>query len=387
MRRSIGLIISCILVVSLGLVSQETAENEIQLNFNGYFDNFNVYVLYPSISFTKRVSGSTSVTGRYLVDAISSASMKSVIRVDGVSSATNRANGGTDSTPEELRHEMGLGISQQLGKGILSVNGIYSTEHDYTSSTLAANFSYPFAKQNTTVQLGVVHSWDKVFPQTRDWKRSKNVLALSGGITQVLSKKMVAQLDFSYMDMSGMLADVYQVVTIIYPQEREAVNYEPVHPDSRSRKAIGLRTKNKISGSASLELGYRYYWDDWDVTSHTVSGMFQQYMKNRKITLGLGVRNYSQGRAYFFKPDYTVPERLMTVDSTLDSGYSWEFKLSARLSGTLVKMLVPSSWNREKFDFNLKFTLYHRHTDTPNWHSRNQNLYAYLTSIGFRYRY
>ncbi len=50
--------------------------NETQVNFSGYFDNFNVQVYYPSISITKRVSGSTSINGRYLVDMITAASIR-----------------------------------------------------------------------------------------------------------------------------------------------------------------------------------------------------------------------------------------------------------------------------------------------------------------------
>ena len=312
--------------------------------------------------------------------------MKSVIRADGVSSATNKDHGGRDSTPEEFRSELGLGITQKIGAGTVSVNGIYSTEHDYTSSTLAASLAYPFAKQNTTLQLGVVKSWDKVFPETRNWKRSKDVLALSGGLTQVLSKRMLAQLQYSYVDMSGFLSDSYMVVTIIDPVALSATHYEPIHPDSRIRQAVSLRTKNKLGSSASLELGYRYYWDDWEIDSHTVFGTLQHYLAGKKVILGLGVRNYTQTRAFFFKPDYTIPESLMSVDSNLDSGYTWEFRISSKFNGTFFRKLLPS-WNHDKFSVDFSFSLYHRHTDTPNWHSRNNNLYAYLTSIGFRYRF
>ncbi len=239
MRRSIGLVITGLvitglLVISPWLFTRQLPEDEIQVTFNGYFDNFRVVVFYPSIYLTKKISDSTSVTGRYLVDAVSAASVKSRDGVDGVTSATRRDHGGPESTPDELRHEIGLGITQRISKGTLALNTIFSTEHDYTSAALAGQFSYPLARQNTILQLGLVKSWDRVFPQTRDWTKKKDVLVLSGGITQVLSKKMIAQLEFSYTDMSGMLTDVYQVVTIIYPQLEAALHYEPNHPDQRA---------------------------------------------------------------------------------------------------------------------------------------------------------
>ena len=48
MRKAILIIIvvTCsLLIVSLGLISQEVPENEIQFNINTYFDNFNVNVI------------------------------------------------------------------------------------------------------------------------------------------------------------------------------------------------------------------------------------------------------------------------------------------------------------------------------------------------------
>ncbi len=64
-----------------------------------------------------------------------------------------------------------LGFAQLIGNGILTADGIYSTESDYTSSTLIGNFTQYFAENNTSVQLGIVRSWDKVFPKTVTWKK------------------------------------------------------------------------------------------------------------------------------------------------------------------------------------------------------------------------
>ncbi len=376
----------CCLVLAPQLNTQNVPEDELQIIFNGYFDSFHVNVLYPSISLTKRVSGSLSINGRYVVDAVSAASMKSRFDVDGISSATHRDHGGSESSPDELRHEFNVGLTQKLGKGTVSVNGIYSTEHDYTSTTLTGRINYPFAKNNTTIGLGVVKSWDKVFPQTRNWKKDKDVLTLSASITQVLGRKMIAQADFSYTDMSGMLTDVYQVVTIIYPDQLAAIHYEPVHPSERERKAVGLRFKNLIAPLTSLELGYRYYWDTWDITSHTISGKLQKMFAARRLTLGLALRYYTQTRASFFKPTYMVPEPLMSVDSKLDSGQSWDAGLSAHINGRLFGKGF-FGMKRENMDLTLNLNIYHRRTDSPDWHSRSKTLTAVITGIGLRYRF
>ena len=369
----------------LGARGQELPDEEVQVSLNGYFDNFRVNVLYPSVSLTKHVGETTSLTGRYLVDVISAASIKSRFEVDGVTSATSNEHGGSQGGLDEVRHEVGLGITQLLSKATLTLNGLYSTEHDYTSKTLALQLSYPFARNNTVVQLGLVRSWDKVFPQTRTWTRDKQVFTLSGGLTQVLGRRLIAQLDVSYTQNDGLLSDAYQVVTIV--RDAAVSTFEPVHPGHRTRKAIGLRVNYKLASPSALQLGYRYYWDDWEVRSHTVSTRYQHRLSSG-VRLGLGVRTYVQSKAFFFEPDYSDPMPLMAVDSKLDKGYSTAFQFDVVFGGSSLDRVPVLAWFADqKMEFNLKFNLYRRHTAFPDWHSRFKNLYAYVISLGYRYRF
>ena len=41
-------------------MAQDLPADEVQVNVSGYFDSFNVSVVYPNLSFTRRVSESTS---------------------------------------------------------------------------------------------------------------------------------------------------------------------------------------------------------------------------------------------------------------------------------------------------------------------------------------
>lgn len=382
MGKIAPLVIGMLCWSALCAFGQELPDDEVQVNLNGYFDNFRVNIIYPSVSVTKSVSETTSLTGRYLVDAISAASMKSTFQVDGVTSATSRTHGGGEGGLDEVRHEVGVGITQLLGSATLSVNGLYSTEHDYTSRTIATSMAYPFARNNTVVQLGLVRSWDQVAPQTRTWTRDKDVWTLSAGLTQVLGKRLIAQVDGSYAENDGFLSDAYQVVTIL--QNNTVRTFEPVHPDRRTRKAIGLRTNYKLAQPSALQLGYRYYWDDWDVTSHTVNALYQHRLPSGLI-LGVGVRSYLQSKAYFFKPEYTEPEPFMTVDSKLNEAYSTELQFRATFGGTSLQSIpVLSLLANEHVALTTKLNVYFRHTASADWHSRYANLYAYILSIGYR---
>ena len=397
-------------------VSQELPADELQLNLSGYFDSFDVNVTYPSIALTGKVSETTSLTGRYLVDMITAASIHgggSVLRsgeneteddergerdfdklakaggpkqVDAITAASVGTGGvggsGGREGPsfDDVRHEFNLGVTQLLAGSQVMLNGIYSTERDYTSSTLAGKISRAFALKNTVLELGFVHSWDHVFPVTKDWTRDKNVITYSLNISQILSQWALIQFLTSYMENNGYLADAYQQVPV-GPAEN-AVLYDPVHPQKRVRRAAGTNLKFRLNSSSSLETGYRYYWDSWDVISHTISANFMTYL-SQHVIFDLGWRHYLQSRAYFFKSEYLQPEPLMTVDVKLDDLYSDELQLGLTLRGGKGQDYLPFLTS-EKVQYHLGLNIYHRHTQTGYWYNGEKNLLAANFNIGLR---
>ena len=375
--------------------------NETQVNFSGYFDNFKVSVLYPSISITKKVSESTSITGRYLVDMITAASIRSsgpsssttasLSKVDAVTAASSRTSGGggggeseyTGPTFDEVRHEFNFGMAHTFGKGILAADGIYSTESDYTSSTIIGNFTQYFAENNTSIQLGIVRSWDKVFPKTKNWKKNKNVTTFNANFSQIISKGLIVQLLSSYTDNNGLLSDNYQLVPITINGADSL--FDPIHPDLRIRRAAALSLKYRLNGESSLQIGYRYYWDSWDINASTYSANYERYLSEHVI-MGLGWRSNFQTQAFFFKPKYSAPEQYMTTDIKLDAGYSNELQLNLTLLGGEGEDFLPFLEDeRVQYIFNLNFYL--RHTNSPYWFNNSNNMFATDFNIGIRYRY
>ena len=364
--------------------AQTLPQDELQVNMNGYTDNFRVNVIYPTISLTKSLGSATSLNARYLIDAISSASMKSHFEVDGISSATRLEHGG-GGLIDEVRHQFGAGVTQLVSDATVSINGIYGAEADYTSTTLATQLSVPFAKNNTIVQAGFVRSRDRVSPENRTWNRSLDVTTWSGGLTQVLGRRFILQLDASYTQNRGFQSDSYMVVSIIGSDKIST--FEPAHPDARDRKAIGLRANYKLDARNALKLGYRYYSDDWDVRSHTATAHLD-HRYDSGVVVGTGLRLYSQSDAFFFQSGYDSFQEFMTVDSKLDIGYSAEFEIEAIWTGpSLMRIPVLGAIFNDRVDLTTRFDFYVRHTDSPNWHSRFRTLYAYILSLGYRYRF
>ena len=387
--------------------AQELPPDEFQINFSGYFDSFDVNVLYPSISLTRKVSETTSITGRYLVDMITAASIRGSSgggtpseeddddfdklakttgkkKVDAITAASVSAGGySEDPAFDDVRQEFNLGITHLIGGNRISLNGIYSTERDYTSSTLAGTISRDFALKNTTVELGFVRSWDQVFPVTKDWTHNKNVVSYSLNFSQLISRYALIQFLTSYMENNGYLSDAYNQISIGPPDA--PVLYDPIHPDNRIRRAVGTRLKFRLDPTSSMQIDYRYYWDSWEVSSHTISASYMTHLSPHVI-FELGLRHYLQSRAYFFKPEYFQAEPLMTVDIKLDKSYSNDLQLELIIDGGRGQDYLPFLTS-EKVQYILGLNIYQRQTETGYWYNGDTNLLATNFNIGLRYRF
>jgi Protein of unknown function (DUF3570) len=368
--------------------AQQLPANEVQVNFSSYFDDFHVTVFYPSVFVTKKISETTSITGRYLVDMISAASTKgykAVPGIDVVTSASNKNGKSKIGSPlfGEVRHEFNIGFAQLVGNGILTFDGLYSTEHDYTSSTLIGNFKKYFAENNTSVELGIVRSWDKVFPSTKNWKKDKNIITFNANFAQVISKRLILRLLTTYSERSGLLSDNYLLVPIsVYGIDSL---FDPVHPDLRIRRAAALSLKYRLNEKSSLQLEDRYYWDTWDIKANTVSLNYKRYL-SKYIIFGVGWRGNFQTKAFFFKTRYTNSDKYRTVDIKLDDGFSNEIQLDLILNGGATRNFLPFlDDNRVQYILNLIF--YSRHTDSPYWFNHSRNLFSMDINLGIRYRY
>jgi hypothetical protein len=78
----------------------------------------------------------------------------------------------------------------------------------------------------------------------------------------------------------------------------------------------------------------------------------------------------------------------MTVDSKLNSCVSDEFQFKVEIQSGLLKtipLLKMLAVDNSAFLADVDF--YRRRTPTPDWFSRYRNLYAYILSFGWRYRF
>lgn len=200
-----------------------------------------------------------------------------------------------------------------------------SDEYDYTSVGGNARISRDFNGRNTTVSAGVAFAADDLDPvggapiplsemleegnlSNKRGSETKDVTDFLLGLTQVVSRRMIVQVNYSYSDASGYLTDPYKLLSVIDPVTGDPVmgpsggldlyRYES-RPDSRTKQSVFTKAKYHLERDI-VEVSYRYMTDDWDIDSHTVDFRYTWNFGNRRY-LQPHVRYYTQTAAEFFR--------------------------------------------------------------------------------------
>jgi hypothetical protein len=240
---------------------------------SGYGDTDAVYVASPTISFTVSDDlAGWSVGGRYLVDAVSAAS------VDIVSTASSKWT--------ELRH-VGAANAEIKGGGVgLAVSGSISREPDYLSVGGGGVLSFEVLDKNVTPFLGGSYTHDDVGRTGLDhrfWNTQTQVGA-QGGATFVVDRGTIASISMDAIFERGYLAKPYRYIPLFAPGvaaevgpgastarvNRLRIDQRPVDavPNARDRFALTGRIAHRFDGS-TIRFDERAYRDSWGLLAST----------------------------------------------------------------------------------------------------------------------
>lgn len=218
-----------------------------------------------------------------------------------------------------------IGWSQPLfGIDQVGASFSYSSERDYSSLTFSGRLAQDFNDHNSTLNLSVNFEDDTSTPyggvptpmtaMNGQWKSSsskgRTQTDVVVGLTEVMSRRWLAQLNVSYGISSGYQNDPYRIVSVVDPATGEPVmqtdsnNNTEVYalyenrPGSRTRQSVYL--DNKFDFDPVIpELSLRYYSDSWGITSETAE--FSSKVKLfGSFYVTPNVRWYQQTAASFF---------------------------------------------------------------------------------------
>jgi hypothetical protein len=281
-----------------------------------------------------------------------------------------------DDTFRDSRVAVTAGWQQPLGRlYAINVGASASVEFDYTHVGVNAKISRDFNKRNTTLSAGLAFAQDSLDPvggaplgltQMRNAvdddddegdgdgnrgngraEENKDILDFVFGVTQVLSKNLLVQVNYSYSDSSGYLNDPYKILSVVDGTSGDAVpiaqipgingpshlNFYEHRPDSRRKHSLYSQAKYYMDGTV-LDASYRYMTDDWEIDSHTVDLRLRWPVGSGKY-LEPHLRFYTQSAAELYRlnlidgdalPEYASADyRLGDFDAiTLGLKYGWK---------------------------------------------------------------
>lgn len=228
------------------------------------------------------------------------------------------------------RSELAIGSRYYLINGSVGGSIGYSEENDYRARYFTFSAERSFNNEMTTVSVGVSHSSDELFPSDAELfnrishadKRSNSAIL---SISQIVNQFSTFQMALNLTELSGFLSDPYKL--------------RDVRPDNKTQLALTGSYRHFLTGvDAALHSNYRYYHDDFGISSHTLDLAWYQNISDG-WQLVPTLRYYSQSAADFYTniDDFQKP---------LTHYQSSDYRLSAygALSGGLGLIARFGNW-------------------------------------------
>ncbi len=356
-----------ILTCSVLSISSLLAEDYINVQYINYNeDNGRTTILAPSVEINKNFGTDYVLNLSYVADTLSgatptyfdsssgaSASSKGVvaeenIKYDNIDYKDERQAGGIMLTKRfESRNELTVGAN-------------VSREYDYNANELSAEYLFYLDKsKNQSISIGASYQQNEILINC---KFSKDGCDGSSGPSEIVDGSSGASEIMDLKVMSGEIAFTkilnktsFIKTSLFYAQEDGYLNNPYMGIIRNSNTNIKITQENKpnkrvsygslmqyskaLGKKISTVSSFRWYYDDWNIASITVSSeMYYEFTKS--FTTGIGARYYTQSRAKFYnsRKDYFSDEKYASSDRRMSQFYAInyklynEFKITDRLS-------------------------------------------------------
>lgn len=209
----------------------------------------------------------------------------------------------------EQRDAVNSELTYFFDEASLNLGGGFSQERDYTSRFVSSNLSWDFNKKLTTLNLGASVAFDVIEPSNFNadcgincHKTSQQYLI---GLSQILDKNSLLQLNMTVNYSEGYLSDPYKTVWFY-----DDLTVSDIQNDKRPKSKMQfawlaqyVRHFENLN-NAALHADYRFTTDDWGINSHTTELSWHQPIGDG-FQLIPRFRYYSQDNADFYAPVFS----------------------------------------------------------------------------------
>jgi len=223
--------------------------------------------------------------------------------------------------------------------------------------------------------------------------KGRNTYTGSISFSQILSKKMQISLFADIVQQNGWLSNPMQRVyfkdrpNFYIGKANDIPRYTSYKnqgvfqladdierlPNSRIKFPIGMRLNYYINEYLVLKTYYRYYFDDWGITSQTANIELPVKIAE-KFTLYPSYRYYTQTEADYFAPyeAHLTTEKFYTSDYDLSAFNSNQYGFGIRYTDIFAKGSI--------------FNLFLKQADLKySYYKRNTNFHFNIVSLGFKF--
>jgi hypothetical protein len=291
---------------------EDTARKHAALEIASYTDSDHVTVFTPSVTFGVDNTSGASLSGSYLVDVVSAAS------VDIVSTASQRwqeVRQAGDLSGQYKPHDLGVGVG-----------GSVSREPDYLSLGAFGTVTKDFDEKNWTLTGGYGYSHDTAGRCGADgvctpfsvFARQLDRSSFNGGITWVVDSATIGSVSLDLVLEGGDQSKPYRYIPMFSPNVAATIPKgapiglvnayrlpeRPLEqlPLELRRTAVTGHYAHRLDGS-TLRLEERIYNDDWGLVASTSDARWILDL-GRRIELWPHVRFHAQSSTVFWKRAY-----------------------------------------------------------------------------------
>lgn len=312
-----------------------------------YSEDDRVEVTKGLISVAGNVSNTDKVKFDIVYDSLTGATPTGAINTPGSAvtfTSASGAAGGTASNGGAIElaefDDTRLGVSLDWEHTINrrlrhNYGGSLSVENDWRSFGANWSLSLDSKSKRNTYTAGLAYTNDEIFrigggtpvPFSETGRGlfagdgSRNTFDFLAGVSRVLNRRTVGQFNVSAGFSDGYHTDPYKVISQLGFNGIEAERFFESRPEERTRYTLFGKVVHRLANNRdTANISYRFYDDDWEITSHTVDLRYRRDFNKGKF-IEPHLRIYNQTAAFFYANSLDLGANLpefASADSRLD---------------------------------------------------------------------
>jgi hypothetical protein len=352
-----------------------------------YREDGRIQAIEPVVDVAKTFANGQSLNFNATFDSLSGASPNGALTSHAAqtfSSPSGKSGHQYTTAPGQLPvdpdyHDVRVAVSGNWSLPVTRVDqvtlgGKVSGEDDFVSVTVNASIAHDFNEKNTTVSFGIDNEYDSIHPiggapvagsdyalaEKQTGGKSKDGVGLLLGVTQVMTRNWLSEVNISVDRFTGYLNDPYKFTSIINAAGATSGYQYESRPDERTRKSAYWENRVAWSSQISTALSLRYMRDDWGVRSDTANLHVRWSWSNRDRYIEPNLRWYRQTAADFYMPFLTTTEKPVAGNESSDARLG---AFHAVTYGLKYAQKLPGVGGRAESEFSIRAEYYQQTVD------------------------